>query len=141
MSYRNNTFYRASRLLREAFDFDDPMNDFDQSETEEVTETPEEAKEQTYDVDVANPVCPCCGVRLNIVDTEEEDSADSETDGIEAMDASLEPTSLNDENPDTYISIDGLGAEEEEEEEEAPAEPAKEEEDDDESYGEPVEAF
>ena len=154
MNHRNNTIYRASRLLSEAFDLDDPMNEFGNAEENNGFESfdadnndvsadefdkldDKDDTDQTYDVDVGNPVCPCCGARLNIVDSNEDDDETSALpDGIEAMDASLEPKSDDAENQDAYVSIDDLGSDDEEEEEEETPE-----EDEDEESGEKIEAF
>lgn len=150
-NYRNSTIFRASRLISEAFDLDDPMNSFDMSSQEPAPEAQAmgpvdladgEDDEQTYDVDVANPVCPCCGARLNIVDSKE-DEEKVDLGDIEVMDPSLEPES-NGENEDAYVSIDDLGDDEEEDDEddeedsESESEP---EDDEEEESGEKVEAF
>lgn len=142
--HSQNTLYRASQLLSEAYDLDDPMNNFNDSTDFDSTaqlEMPAETsveEEQSFEVDVANPVCPCCGARLNIVDSSESDDSGT-IDGIEVMDASLEPASEEKDNNDTYVTLDDLSfddepASESEEEED-------EEEDPDEESGEKVEAF
>lgn len=142
--YKNkHTIYKASMLLGEAFDFNDPMNTFgsDLPDTEPTSDTPDET-ETTYDVDVANPVCPCCGVRLNIIDASEDDNEISDTD-IKAMDPTLEP-SATEENDDVYISIDDTFDDEDEEDEEEGSDEEDEEESDedpDEDEGEKIEAF
>lgn len=148
-NYRNSTIFRASRLISEAFDLDDPMNSFDMSSQEPASEAPAmgpvdladgEDDEQTYDVDVANPVCPCCGARLNIVDSKE-DEEKVDLGDIEVMDPSLEPES-NGENEDAYVSIDDLGDDEEEDDEDDEEDSESEsEEDEEEESGEKVEAF
>ena len=142
-TYRDSIILRASKLMNEAFDMDNYNQD--PNAPVEETEGPEELDdttlnddaEQTYDVDVANPICPCCGARLNIVDNSDEESEDEEN-GIEAMDPSLEPEEYTD-NDDAYVTIDDIddedvGAEEEKEEEE-------EDDDSDEESGERIEAF
>lgn len=148
-NYRNSTIFRASRLISEAFDLDDPMNSFDMSSQVPASEAPAmgpvdladgEDDEQTYDVDVANPVCPCCGARLNIVDSKE-DEEKVDLGDIEVMDPSLEPES-NGENEDAYVSIDDLGDDEEEDDEDDEEDSESEsEEDEEEESGEKVEAF
>ena len=46
--------------------------------------TPKADDDETFDLDLSNPVCPCCGARLNIVDavpdTEDFDTKDSDED-------------------------------------------------------------
>lgn len=132
----NDTLFCASRLLSEAFDIDDPMNTIEPAEEspDETEDTSVETDEpaESYDVDVANPVCPCCGARLNIVDTE---LTNDEPD-ITAMDPSLEPDNSNMENDDTYVSINDVSDDDDIEDED------EDDEDDDDKYtGETVEAF
>lgn len=147
MNQFNNALYRASALLCEGFsapEEEDPTFTISTEETpvgvptveSDPTATPaeetaeegeEESEEKTYDVDVANPVCPCCGARLNIIDTTEETPAESDItdDDIESMDPSLEPENSTYDVNDTFVSIDDISTdeapeatEEEEEEEE-----------------------
>ena len=46
--------------------------------------TPKADDDETFDLDLSNPVCPCCGARLNIIDavpdTEDFDAKDSDED-------------------------------------------------------------
>lgn len=139
----NDTLFRASRLLSEAFDIDDPMNTMEPAD-EPAEETPDETEDspvetdepvESYDVDVANPVCPCCGARLNIVDTE---LTNDEPD-ITAMDPSLEPDNSNMENDDTYVSINDVS--DDDDSVEAVNIEDEDEDDDDKYTGETVEAF
>lgn len=140
----NDTLFRASRLLSEAFDIDDPMNTMEPVDSidepaEETEDAPAETDEpaESYDVDVANPVCPCCGARLNIVDTE---LTNDEPD-ITAMDPSLEPDNSNMENDDTYVSINDV-SDDDDSVEAVNIEDEDEDDDDDDKYtGETVEAF
>lgn len=76
--------------------------------------------DEEFDLDISNPVCPCCGARLNIIDN----TADTEDLA----------TGENGEDLDFDIDalLDGEGPEGEEEE-------AGEE--GDETYGEPIEAM
>lgn len=148
--YTQNTLYRASRLLGEAFDLDDPMNNFGPESIDVPTtdlagatdDSPVESDEteQTYDVDVANPVCPCCGVRLNIVDSAESSEADDL--GVEVMDPTLEPQGSDSGNEDAYVTLDSLSfGDDEEEDDETSEEDPEQEDDEEEEYGEKVEAF
>ena len=74
-----------------------------------------------FDLDISNPVCPCCGARLNIIDN----TADTEdlATGEEGEDLDFDIDAL----------LDGEGPEGEEEEEVG--------EEGDETYGEPIEAM
>ena len=147
----NNALYRASALLCEGFgapEEEDPTFTISTEETpagvptvesdptatpaeeapaEETAAEEEEGEEKTYDVDVANPVCPCCGARLNIIDTTEETPAESDiTDSdIQSMDPTLEPKNTTYDVNDAFVNIDDISTdeapkttEEEEEEEE-----------------------
>lgn len=75
--------------------------------------------DEEFDLDISNPVCPCCGARLNIIDN----TADTEdlATGEEGEDLDFDIDAL----------LDGEGPEGEEE--------AGEE--GDETYGEPIEAM
>lgn len=136
----NNAMFRASALLCESFgtEEEDPTFTISTEETpagvptvesdptatpvedeEEETAAEEESEEKTYDVDVANPVCPCCGARLNIIDTTEETPAETTTDddsGIQSMDPTLEPDNSTYDVNDTFVSIDNLNTDDDEEE-------------------------
>ena len=137
----NNAMFRASALLCESFgtEEEDPTFTISTEETpagvptvesdptttpvedeEEETTAEEESEEKTYDVDVANPVCPCCGARLNIIDTTEETPAETTTDddsGIQSMDPTLEPDNSTYDVNDTFVSIDNLNTDDDDEEE------------------------
>jgi len=75
--------------------------------------------DEEFDLDISNPVCPCCGARLNIIDN----TADTEdlATGEEGEDLDFDIDAL----------LDGEGPEGEEEVGE----------EDDETYGEPIEAM
>ena len=139
----DNALLRASSLLFESFgapEEEDPTFTISTEETpagvptveSDPTATPvEEAPaeetaseeetagtEQVYDVDVANPVCPCCGCRLNIVDTTEETPAtettpeeDAAIQAIQAMDPSLETKNSTYDVNDAFVSIDDISTE------------------------------
>lgn len=79
--------------------------------------------DEEFDLDISNPVCPCCGARLNIIDNtaDTEDLATGEEDG-EDLDFDIDAL------------LDGEGPEGEEEEEDVGEEG-------DETYGEPIEAM
>ena len=78
--------------------------------------------DEEFDLDISNPVCPCCGARLNIIDN----TADTEdlATGEEGEDLDFDIDAL----------LDGEGPEGEEEADE-------EGEEGDETYGEPIEAM
>lgn len=138
MNQYNNALYRASALLCEGFgapEEEDPTFTISTEETpagvptvesdptatpveeapaEETATEEEEGEEKTYDVDVANPVCPCCGARLNIIDTTEETPAESDiTDSdIQSMDPTLEPKNTTYDVNDAFVSIDDISTDE-----------------------------
>lgn len=154
MTQFNNAMLRASSLLCESFGDPDEENQTFTISTEEtpagvptvdsdvapeeapVEETPaeetatEEEETKTYDVDVANPVCPCCGARLNIIDTTEETPAEEAItdDDIQSMDPTLEPTTTSYDVNDTFVSIDDVADEDETKSDETPAETEEDEE-------------
>ena len=78
--------------------------------------------DEEFDLDISNPVCPCCGARLNIIDN----TADTEdlATGEEGEDLDFDIDAL----------LDGEGPEGEEE-------AGEEGEEGDETYGEPIEAM
>ena len=78
--------------------------------------------DEEFDLDISNPVCPCCGARLNIIDN----TADTEdlATGEEGEDLDFDIDAL----------LDGEGPEGEEE-------VGEEGEEGDETYGEPIEAM
>lgn len=78
--------------------------------------------DEEFDLDISNPVCPCCGARLNIIDN----TADTEdlATGEEGEDLDFDIDAL----------LDGEGPEGEEES-------GEEGEEGDETYGEPIEAM
>lgn len=75
--------------------------------------------DEEFDLDISNPVCPCCGARLNIIDN----TADTEDLA----------TGEEGEDFDIDALLDGEGPEGEEEEDAG--------EEGDETYGEPIEAM
>lgn len=136
----DNALLRASSLLFESFgapEEEDPTFTISTEETpagvptvesdptatpveeapaeETATEEETAGTEQVYDVDVANPVCPCCGCRLNIVDTTEETPATETTPeedaAIQAMDPSLETKNSTYDVNDAFVSIDDISTE------------------------------
>lgn len=139
----NNALYRASALLCEGFgapeeedptftisteetpagvptvESDPTATPVEEAPTEETATEEEEGEEKTYDVDVANPVCPCCGARLNIIDTTEETPAESDitADDIQSMDPTLEPKNSTYDVNDTFVSIDNISTDDDDEEE------------------------
>ena len=78
--------------------------------------------DEEFDLDISNPVCPCCGARLNIIDN----TADTEdlATGEEGEDLDFDIDAL----------LDGEGPEGEEE-------VGEEGDEGDETYGEPIEAM
>lgn len=94
---------------------------------DDIADKNEPDEDETFDLDLANPVCPCCGARLNILntvaDTEEiaaeggdEDEENAEDDDISALLAGETPqedvegegediTTMDDSLDD----VDGLG--------------------------------
>lgn len=94
---------------------------------DDIANKNEPDEDETFDLDLANPVCPCCGARLNILntiaDTEEiaaeggdEDEENTEDDDISALLAGETPeedvegegediTTMDDSLDD----VDGLG--------------------------------
>lgn len=78
--------------------------------------------DEEFDLDISNPVCPCCGARLNIIDN----TADTEdlATGEDGEDLDFDIDAL----------LDGEGPEGEEE-------VGEEGEEGDETYGEPIEAM
>lgn len=79
--------------------------------------------DEEFDLDISNPVCPCCGARLNIIDNT----------------ANTEDLATGEEGEDLDFDIDALLDGEGPEGEEEAGEEAGEE--GDETYGEPIEAM
>lgn len=104
---------------------------------------PQADEDETFDLDLANPVCPCCGARLNIMNTvddteniandeegdeentedadisallagETPEDVDGEGEEIEAMDDSLDDVDGLGYNDSEYISLDDEADEDEE---------------------------
>lgn len=136
MNQFNNALYRASALLCEGFgapeedptfiisteetpagvptvESDPTATPVEEAPAEETATEEEDGEEKIYDVDVANPVCPCCGARLNIIDTTEETPAESDiTDSdIQSMDPTLEPKNTTYDVNDAFVSIDDISTE------------------------------
>lgn len=94
---------------------------------DDIADKNEPDEDETFDLDLANPVCPCCGARLNILntiaDTEEiaaeggdEDEENTEDDDISALLAGETPEEdVEGEGEDistmddTLDDVDGLG--------------------------------
>ena len=77
---------------------------------DDIADKNEPDEDETFDLDLANPVCPCCGARLNILntvaDTEEiaaeggdEDEENSEDEDISAL--------LAGETPEEDVEVEG----------------------------------
>ena len=94
---------------------------------DDIADKNEPDEDETFDLDLANPVCPCCGARLNILntvaDTEEiaaeggdEDEENTEDEDISAILAGETPEEdVEDEGEDITAmddnldDVDGLG--------------------------------
>lgn len=94
---------------------------------DDIADKNEPDEDETFDLDLANPVCPCCGARLNILntiaDTEEiaseggdEDEENTEDDDISALLAGETPEEdVEGEGEDistmddSLDDVDGLG--------------------------------
>lgn len=77
---------------------------------DDIADKNEPDEDETFDLDLANPVCPCCGARLNILntvaDTEEiaaeggdEDEENTEDEDISAL--------LAGETPEEDVEVEG----------------------------------
>ena len=100
-----------------------------EAKLDDIADKNEPDEDETFDLDLANPVCPCCGARLNILNTvadteeiaaeggdEDEDEENSEDEDISALLAGETPeedveaegediTAMDDSLDD----VDGLG--------------------------------
>ena len=93
---------------------------------DDIADKNEPDEDETFDLDLANPVCPCCGARLNILntvaDTDEiaseggdEDEENTEDDDISALLAGETPEDGEGEGEDittmddSLDDVDGLG--------------------------------
>lgn len=91
---------------------------------DDIADKNEPDEDETFDLDLANPVCPCCGARLNILntvaDTEEiadegGDEENTEDDDISALLAGETPEDAESEGEDitamddSLDDVDGLG--------------------------------
>ena len=91
---------------------------------DDIADKNEPNEDETFDLDLANPVCPCCGARLNILntvaDTEEiadegGDEENTENDDISALLAGETPEDVESEGEDitamddSLDNVDGLG--------------------------------
>ena len=100
-----------------------------EAKLDDIADKKEPDEDETFDLDLANPVCPCCGARLNILNTvadteeiaaeggdEDEDEENSEDEDISALLAGETPeedveaegediTAMDDSLDD----VDGLG--------------------------------
>lgn len=81
--------------------------------------------DEEFDLDISNPVCPCCGARLNIIDNT----------------ADTEDLATGEEGEDMDFDIDALLDGEGPEGEEEAGEEGEEGEEGNETYGEPIEAM
>ena len=100
-----------------------------EAKLDDIADKKEPDEDETFDLDLANPVCPCCGARLNILNTvadteeiateggdEDEDEENTEDEDISALLAGETPeedveaegediTAMDDSLDD----VDGLG--------------------------------
>ena len=77
-------------------DAEDAISDAEDDDDAEVDPDAEPDPDEEYELDLADPVCPCCGAHLNVIsDTEteepdtEEDVPTTEVDGFEVADPSI----------------------------------------------------
>lgn len=79
-------------------DAEDAISDAEDDDDAEADPDVEPDPDEEYELDLADPVCPCCGAHLNVIsdtdtDTEEpateEDVPTSEVDGFEVADPSI----------------------------------------------------
>ena len=79
-------------------DAEDAISDAeDDDDDAEADPDVEPDPDEEYELDLADPVCPCCGAHLNVIsdteteepDTEEEDVPTTEVDGFEVADPSI----------------------------------------------------
>ena len=81
-------------------DAEDAISDAeDDDDDAEADPDAEPDPDEEYELDLADPVCPCCGAHLNVIsdtetdveepDTEEEDVPTTEVDGFEVADPSI----------------------------------------------------
>ena len=79
-------------------DAEDAISDAEDDDDVEADQDAEPDPDEEYELDLADPVCPCCGAHLNVIsDTEtdaeepatEEDVPTTEVDGFEVADPSI----------------------------------------------------
>ena len=81
-------------------DVEDAISDTEDDDDDvEADPDAEPDPDEEYELDLADPVCPCCGAHLNVIsdtetdveepDTEEEDVPTTEVDGFEVADPSI----------------------------------------------------
>lgn len=80
-------------------DAEDAISDAEDDDDAEADPDVEPDPDEEYELDLADPVCPCCGAHLNVIsdtetdaeepDTEEEDVPTTEVDGFEVADPSI----------------------------------------------------
>lgn len=80
-------------------DAEDAISDAEDDDDAEADQDAEPDPDEEYELDLADPVCPCCGAHLNVIsDTEtdaeeepatEEDVPTTEVDGFEVADPSI----------------------------------------------------
>ena len=77
---------------------------------DDIADKNEPDEDETFDLDLANPVCPCCGARLNILNT----VADTEEIAAESGDEDEENTGDEDisallagETPEEDVEVEG----------------------------------
>ena len=96
---------------------DDGEDDVDLDSEEDIEDSDEECEcddDTPCDIYADDPVCPCCGAKLNII-TDEDDLANGDEDGFangdeDEEEISDEEVGLDSEEPDTVdlVSMDEL---------------------------------
>ena len=94
---------------------------------DDIADKNEPDEDETFDLDLANPVCPCCGARLNILNTvadteeiaaeggdkDEENSEDEDISALLAGETPEEDVEVEGEDitamDDSLDDVDGLG--------------------------------
>lgn len=71
-------------------DINDRLENIENKLDDLIDNKPEADSDETFDLDLSNPVCPCCGARLNVVDNPVDDTEGEEetTDSLESDDDS-----------------------------------------------------
>ena len=93
---------------------DDGEDDVDLDSEEDIEDSDEECEcddDTPCDIYADDPVCPCCGAKLNII-TDEDDLANGDEDGFANGEEEIsdEEVGLDSEEPDTVdlVSMDEL---------------------------------